>query len=218
MPQTTHWVHIGQRYGRLRVVGQEQDARRHYWVCQCDCGERASVYKYFLLKGLTTSCGCRAQETRTRHGFTTHASKARVYRIWQGMWERCRNPKNSGYARYGAQGITVCDRWKDFSQFLEDMGLPPSTKHSIDRMDSNGGYEPSNVRWATHKEQNRNMRSNVWIALGGERRILTDWARGRGLYPETVRKRLRLGWTVEEALEYDPESDSVPGAQIGSVA
>lgn len=218
MPPTKYWVHPGQRYGRLTVIAQELQSRHHYWICQCECGTQTSVYKYSLLKGLTTSCGCRSKGRSTRHGFTTHEGKARIYHTWQGMWARCRNPNHQEYGRYGGRGITVCARWRDFVKFFEDVGFPPSAKYSLDRIDPNGQYEPSNVRWATAREQNRNMRSNVWFEFEGQRKILTDWARERGLIPETVRKRLRLGWSPRKAFGFVSESYSVPDAQIGSVA
>lgn len=114
------------------------------------------------------------------------------------MLSRCSGPKNSQFKNYGGRGVHVCDRWRDFAAFLSDMGLPPDGL-SIDRIDNNRGYEPSNCRWATTKEQARNKRTNVFVEFGGERLAVQEWADRLGCEHATLRRRLKL-WGVELAL------------------
>ena len=119
---------------------------------------------------------------------------------WQAMNRRCYNPKCPDYQDYGARGITVCERWRDsFENFLADMGPRPSSKHSIDRIDVNGNYEPSNCRWATLKEQLRNQRRNPRYEFRGERLTLTDIAERSGIPRLTLHYRLKRGWNLEDA-------------------
>lgn len=122
------------------------------------------------------------------------------YHQWQSMKNRCSNPKDRDYPSYGGRGITVCERWQDFATFLGDVGARPSPGMTLDRIDNNKGYEPTNVRWATAKDQARNRRNNVFIAVGGQTVRLTDECERRGLSVPMVRQRLQKGWDVERAL------------------
>jgi hypothetical protein len=122
------------------------------------------------------------------------------YGIWESMLRRCLNPKHKAFKDYGGRGITVCDRWRDFSAFYADIGPRPSPRHSLERKDGNGNYEPTNCRWATKREQQRNTRRNVRLTFRGETRCLAEWADIMGLKRELVRGRIRLGWDAERAL------------------
>lgn len=114
------------------------------------------------------------------------------------MLYRCLNPKNSDYKRWGGRGIVVCARWREsFDAFLADVGMRPGPDYSLDRNDNNGPYEPGNVRWATKREQTRNMRSNRWLEVGGERKLLSDVAREMSVRPSTLWHRLRRGEPLE---------------------
>jgi hypothetical protein len=124
----------------------------------------------------------------------------REHTSWRQMLDRCSNPKNKGYSNYGGKGIAVCSRWESFEAFLEDMGPRPSAAHSLDRIDSEGDYEPGNCRWATKKEQARNRSTNHWIEHGGRKMVLSDWALFVGLNKNTLCERFRRGWSTEEAL------------------
>lgn len=118
-----------------------------------------------------------------------------LYSVWCGMKGRCFNPKNPWFSRYGARGITVCERWaKSFAAFLEDMG-PRPVGHTLDRIDNNGNYEPGNCRWASAGEQSRNRITSRLITIDGETRTATEWAWVANINPETIFQRIRLGVT-----------------------
>jgi hypothetical protein len=134
----------------------------------------------------------------TKHGM----SRCREYGIWISMKARCHNPKAAAFAFYGGRGITVCDQWNasdGFESFYAHVGVAPSLKHTLDRIDNSRGYEPGNVRWATRKEQSRNMRSNRLVTIGQDTRTLAEWIEILGLNNERVWSRLRHGWDPEEA-------------------
>lgn len=126
------------------------------------------------------------------HLHTKGRRKTSVYCRWDDMIQRCSNPKSPVYKYYGARGITVCERWEKFENFLADMGEPPKGKQ-LDRIDNDGNYEPGNCRWITHWEQSRNFRRNINITIGKETMILQDWAERLGVHPETLRCRYHAG-------------------------
>lgn len=153
----------GERFGRLVVLKQigTNSARRAMWLCRCDCGEMAKVNGSNLRMGITKSCGCLAIDTITRrkrvHGHAIHANRTVEYKTWLSMWERTSNPRREGWKYYGGRGIRVCERWKNFENFFEDMGKRPSSFYSIDRINNDGNYEPGNCRWATRIQQRDNQ-------------------------------------------------------------
>ena len=159
---------VGQRFGRLKVDAEGERRRRpggqtnRYWRCVCACGNRTEHTTGQLRSGAARSCGCARTEAtirrNTRHGYAKYGSRPAEYEIWRAMRRRCSNPKNDDYQYYGARGISVCSRWDDFAQFYADMGTRTTSKHSIDRIDNDGNYEPSNCRWATAIQQRRNRR------------------------------------------------------------
>lgn len=174
---------VGKRFGRY-VVLKEMLKRNKFskiqWHCRCDCGVEKIVTGENLKSGSTLSCGCynrdATKEANYKHGCNRRGSTTREYTVWTQMLGRCYNKKNSRYKNYGARGIIVCDRWKySFNNFISDIGERPSEKHSIERDEVNGNYEPSNCRWATDLEQARNRTDNHWIEHDGRKMILQDW-------------------------------------------
>lgn len=175
------------------------------WECICECTTVRVVSGSGLRTGRSTSCGCKRVETLkavfTTHGHARLGEQSAEYRIWCGMKNRCQNDKTEDYDAYGGRGIRVCERWRDFASFFADMGPRPSGRHSIDRKDVDGNYEPSNCRWATALEQMRNRRPKNVIELHGQKKDLTVWAKETGLKPRCVRRRLARGLSIEEALK-----------------
>jgi len=165
--------------------------------CLCDCGNEWIGPVKRLKNGGTRSCGCLQREAVTSHG----QRYTPLYNIYTKMIDRCINPKNTNYKYYGERGIKVCDRWNhNFKNFYEDMheGYLPGLQ--IDRIDNNKGYEPSNCRWATQKENARNKRNNNLIVINCEVKTLPEWAEIVGLPCSTIRSRLKRGWQGEDLL------------------
>ena len=129
-----------------------------------------------------------------------HNSRKALYGIWYMMHERCENPKHAYYFNYGGRGIKVCKRWNSLDKFIADMGPRPSPNHTLERKDGNKDYTPSNVRWATRKEQAANTLNCVELTFRGETRIISDWAHELKMKPAVISKRLAAGWSVERTL------------------
>lgn len=144
------------------------------------------------------------------HARTDAKSQSPEYETWSGMIKRCENPRFKSFHLYGGRGIKVCRRWRmSFENFLADMGIRPSQKHSLDRIDVNGNYCPENCRWATATEQLRNMRGNVVLRLDGTNRSLAAWCELYGANYHLTWSRLNAGWELREALTrpraHDPD-------------
>jgi len=146
----------GRKFGKLFVIDIfGKNKRGYYWKCICDCGKKAVVRGTSLSNGLTKSCGCLVGK-KIKHGHMIGHKATKTYSTWGGMITRCSTPSSSNFRSYGAKGIKVCDRWKDFRNFLKDMGEKPIGM-SLDRKNPYGNYEPSNCRWVDAKTQRRNQ-------------------------------------------------------------
>ena len=173
----------GNRFSRLLVLRRVKidGARNAMWECLCDCGNTTVVAAANIGKS-TRSCGCLAKETAAKllRGNTTNRTHNMVssveYRAWSKLKMRCYQPRNPKYPLYGARGIRVCDRWRDsFENFYADMGPRPSKRHSIERQNNDGHYEPKNCVWALPIVQGRNNRQNHNVTIAGETMCITAW-------------------------------------------
>lgn len=192
----------GQIFSSLKVVSRAANAKdgSAMWVCLCDCGEQRVVAGTGLRAGRNKSCGCKSPRF-TSEKVTIHGkSSSRAYLIWQGMLARC-SPASSGKTRklYYDKGITVCDRWQSFENFLADMGEPPDF-HSIDRIDGSKGYSLENCRWATSKIQANNTITNHIITANGLTMTAAMWSEKTGIKANTIIYRIRRGWSPEDAV------------------
>jgi len=200
----------GRRFGRLTVVGfhgrsrSPSGNRRYKWVCRCDCGNASIVDGWHLRSSTTKSCGCLQRDVmrklRTAHGATAGGRETTEFTIWKTMIQRCDDPNCKSFRNYGGRGITVCDRWRKFENFLADMGERPKGL-TLERKDVNGPYKPENCRWATWSEQARNRRDSIVVTHCGRDMPLKTACEVVGLDYHTVWQRInRCGWSVERAL------------------
>lgn len=196
---------IGDRYGRLTVTeffGVAKD-RHSLWKCQCDCGAEIVAAGQNLKSGATQSCGCLRKEI-TKTQFSKHGmSHSSIEYIRSGMVSRCSNPKHRAYHNYGGRGISVCTDWKEnpqsFYEWAEKNGYEKGL--TLERIDNDGNYEPSNCKWATRKEQSRNKRTNHKIEFNGETLLMTEWDDKLGLRKGTISDRVtKLKWSETKAL------------------
>lgn len=201
----------GKRFGRLVVVRfagfkcWPSGSRATMWECICDCG-KIHITQHLVGNRVAKSCGCLRLDNGKRlfkHGFwnKTHPSY-RAYRSWRSMMERCQNARGPNYKRYGGRGITVCDRWRDFRNFWEDMGPTWRLGLTIERIDNNGNYEPSNCTWIPNSKQAGNRTTSRWLTFCGKTQTIAEWARTLGVTWGRIHYRIdTLGWTAERALE-----------------
>lgn len=198
----------GQKFGRLTVMSLSEDRKPTKWMCMCECGNEKRVASWELRSQKTISCGCYSKELIGARLRTHGKSGTKEYLSWRAMIRRCTDTKWHMYKRYGAVGITVCDHWKKFENFLSDMGLAPSPSHTIERIDGSKGYYKENCKWADKTEQARNrsvvkmtlekareaqrMRSNgatiksIAEHLGVPRHCVEDVIRGRSFKDSTA--------------------------------
>lgn len=195
----------GMVFGRLKVIdyagsrieGIKSIKRVYYWNCKCVCGKYKSVCSRNLKAKNTSSCGCYKKEAllkfnrnNTTHGAAKKGSEIPEYSAWRSMKRRCKGRGREDKENYKDRGITICKEWiNSFETFLKDLGLKPSKKHSLERIDNNKGYFAANCKWATSKEQSLNRRNTIYIDYKGERRPLINVAEELKLNTRCIRGR-----------------------------
>lgn len=202
----------GKRFGRLTVIKVDgfycspKGRKEKLWLCRCGCCNEIRVRSCGLGRS-TNSCGCLRKETTSKN-YKTHGKRfSRLYQVWLRMKQRCYNPKSKQYADYGGRGITICDEWlNDFQAFYDwaiENGYDENADYgqcTIDRIDVNGNYEPSNCRWVNADIQSRNKRSNIKIEFRGQTKVLKDWAKELGISYTTLYSRLHnFNWDIEKS-------------------
>lgn len=192
----------------LEPIGQDKH-KNVIWRCKCDCGNIHEVVSRSLVNGSSKSCGCLGHgkfrnKTTEKHGY----SKERLYRVWGCMLNRCYDPNRSEYKNYGGRGIKVCNEWKNsykaFREWAYSNGYDKSLSGrecSLDRVDSDGDYEPGNCRWISMSEQAWNKRDTVWLNYRGRSITFGEAEKIGGIAASTIRGRLKRGWTTERAIE-----------------
>lgn len=195
----------GRVFARLTVlrVSHVTETGKYVWVCRCECGKISNVDGNQLRSGKTRSCGCLALELLSKRSKTHGASNTPEFKTWIHIRRRCEDKSDNKYPSYGGRGIAVCERWADFSVFLSDVGYKPSPIHTLDRLDNEKGYEPSNVRWATPKEQSNNTRVNVMVELEEETMSLTMFCERTGFSHKSAEyRRYVLKWPTSKIAEF----------------
>lgn len=187
----------GERFNNLTALNFEyRDSKHHhYWKFCCDCGNEVVARKSAVTSGNTKQCKKCSEKEKQKRGITHGFCGTRLYREWAGIIQRCENKSSTSYNRYGAIGITVCEEWHKFEPFAEwalENGY--SDELSIDRINVNGNYEPSNCRWVGDLEQANNKRTNVYIEVDGEVHTIAEWARIYGMKYRTLYDRIKKGW------------------------
>lgn len=197
----------GQRFGRLTAIERTDSLGRKgvYWKCVCECGKETSVHARALVSGHTKSCGCLAAEVISKpksHGL----SNTKEYSIWKAIRRRCNGKLATNYARYGGRGIKVCEEWNDFTNFYKwcaESGY--SDGLTIDRINNDGDYSPTNCRWVDKLVQGNNKSNNRRVVYNGESVTLMQLERMTRIDHRTLGKRLDAGWTVEQCTTISPK-------------
>lgn len=194
----------GKKFNRLEVIvyaNKRNSSGEFLWLCLCDCGNKTEVSTCDIKNGYVKSCGCLKGKNQFEDPKHLYQKHYHLYQRWKGIKKRCYNPNFEGSENYGDRGIKVCDAWKKFEPFLEwSLANGFDRSLQIDRIDSNGDYEPSNCRWVTPKENSSNKRNNRFITIDGEEQTSAEWARIAGVSKKTITDRIDRGWSGDELL------------------
>ena len=200
-----------QKFGRLTAIEKSTNiSGKTVWKCICDCGKIAYVTTSNLTCNRIRSCGCIKQEILMKRNITHNQRHTKLYNVWKGIKQRCYNPKSQSYHNYGARGIKMCNEWlNDFQSFYEwsyangystENQNDEKHKLTLDRIDVNGNYEPSNCRWVDRKTQASNMRTTKLITINGQTKSIAEWCRTYNVYRTTFNARVKRGLSPYEAL------------------
>ena len=195
---------IGKRFGHWSVFARAENnaCGSACWRCRCDCGSVSVVRAQSLKSGRSNSCGCHKNDYNRKHG----GKGTKLYEVWRSMRYRCEKQSNHAYPMYGARGIQVCSEWHDFSLFRK-WALENGYEHglSIDRIDVDGNYEPSNCRWADSKTQMNNRRTTPHFEYEGKSLTISEWSRESGIPRSTILNRMKRGWSFEKSITVNRE-------------
>lgn len=212
-------IQIGDRFGKLTVIDKgpriirDSGTKVSTWICRCDCGNQTTVSSGALSSGNTSSCGCGMKDPENK--FRKHGMRnTELYNHWRAMKERCYYPKNIRYKDYGGRGITVCEEWRNpdtgfinFADWALSHGYKEGCNLTIDRINVNGNYEPSNCCWSDRTRQANNKRTTHYITIDGVTWSVADWSKITGTPVNTIYSRInRLGYTPKEAIFGKPDS------------
>jgi hypothetical protein len=196
----------GMIFGRWKVLCKSNDKnfKGSYWLCRCLCGNERIVQASRLKAGRSKSCGCLQKELTRQRSIKHGMNGTRLYQCWQGMLVRCYNTNSKAYKNYGGRGISVCDEWKQFDSFYKwSMNNGYKSDLTIDRIDNNGNYAPSNCKWSTYLEQQNNRRDCKYYKFNGKQMTLSQWARHFGINRGLLYIRVgEKGWTIEQFVEW----------------
>ena len=200
---------VGYRHGRLTVISKADHGITLY-KCGCDCGNEREMTPYYFTRYL--SCGCLEKENRENlgaHNITHRMTETKLYHTWCKMKERCYNPNIEHYNKYGGRGITICDEWRYSFEAFRDWAYSAGydetlnrKQQSLDRIDVNGNYDPTNCRWISHKEQCRNRTNNVFLPYNGSLITVAEFCEINGItYSSFVSRRLKKGLTSDRIID-----------------
>jgi len=197
----------GQKFNRWTVLSISEKRYRSMtiWLCRCECGVEREIIGNNITRNISKSCGClkleRTKACKTIHGDAVDGKLSSLYRIWQGMKERCFYPSQPAYKYYGGRGIKLCQEWHayyNFKRWAIENGYREGL--SIERINNDGNYEPENCRWISKKLQARNTRKNTIIEIGGVKKCLIEWCHDYEISRPTVSSRISRGWNPEKAI------------------
>lgn len=199
---------VGQHFGKLKVIA---DAPRYFYKggsnsmsrCLCDCGRETVVRTHHLKMSVVRSCGCLTREATIKRNTTHGGSGTRIWGVWRGVKDRCKNPKSHAFKDYGGRGIKLHKPWNDFRNFLDGVG-EGKKGWTLERINNNGDYEPMNICWATRKQQSRNTRANVIMTVLGVTGCVADLCDHFNIKSSIVWHRLYRGWKAEAAFTITP--------------
>jgi hypothetical protein len=191
----------GAKFNYLTIIKRVDNLNGNImWLCRCDCGTEKIIRGSHITNHKTLSCGCYKDKNTSIRNTTHGKSNTRIYKSWAHMVARCNNPNDNAYKHYGGRGITVCDEWTTFEGFYKDMGSSYRDGLTIDRINNNGNYEPSNCKWSTYEEQGNNKRNNHIIEYNGISKSIAQWEKELGYPKDLISAILRRKWSVDRAI------------------
>lgn len=203
----------GRRFGYLTAIKPTRMTKDHsqLWLCRCDCGNFKEVEARYLKRNRPHNCGCMTKKLQNSRNKTHGASGTRLYYVWRSIRYRCERESSSEYPSYGGRGISVCAEWRDSFPAFQEWALSngydenaPRGECTIDRIDVDGDYEPSNCRFVSIEAQANNRRNNRYVIVNGVTRTVSEWCRENGLSRATVDSRLKMGWEPARAVTAKP--------------